>query len=116
MRHLTWTSIVLCGEAAALALGIAAAPAFKAMTPDEGPSIAPFSSALHRDQAAFARDLHHLRRDLRRRADTAIVTIDRRAAQADWMSIVTDRRPGAPADTWQTEVARRRSGIRARRS
>jgi hypothetical protein len=103
-------SIAFCGAASTLALSIAAAPpAFKKLTSADLRNIAPQYSELRRDQVVFASDLKHLRRDLRRGSSDARVTSDRRAAQADWTSIIADRYPNPPSDSWLIELARRRS-------
>jgi len=108
--NLSGVSIAFCGAATALALSIAAAPpAFKKWTHVDLKNFTPVHGELRRDQAVFARDLEHLRRDLRRNFSDARVTSDRRAAQADWTSIVADRSPDASSDSWRIEFARRHS-------
>jgi len=107
---LTKISIAFCGAASTLALSIAASPpAFKKWTHADLKNFAQGFSELRQDQAVFASDLKHLRRDLHRGSSDARLTSDRRAAQADWTSVVADRYPNAPADSWLIELARRRS-------
>jgi hypothetical protein len=97
---LTRISIAFCGAASTLALSLAASPpASKKLIPADLKNVAPHHSELRRDQAVFASDLKHLRRDLRRRSDDARMTSDRRAAQADWTSIIADRYPNPTSDS-----------------
>jgi len=99
--NLSGISIAFCGAATTLALSIAAAPpAFDKRNHVDVKSFAPVHSQLRRDQAVFASDLGHLRRDLRRNSSDTRVTNDRHAAQADWTSIIVDRSPDAPSDSW----------------
>lgn len=103
-------SIAFCGAVTTLALSIATRPPeFKKWTYVDLKNFAPVQSELKRDQAVFASDLKHLRRDLLRGSGNAKVTSDRRAAQADWTSIVADRFPNAAFDSWRIELARRHS-------
>lgn len=106
--NLSRLSIACCGAVTTLALSIAAAaPPFKRWAHVDLKNFVPVQSELRRDEAVFAIDLKHLRRDLRRNLGDARVTSDRRAAQADWTSILADRSPNAPSDSWQIELARR---------
>lgn len=108
--NLSIFSIACCGAVTTLALSIVAAPpAFKKRTLVDLKNFAPVQNELRRDQAVFASDLKHLRRDLRRNLSDARVTSDRQAAQADWTSIIADRSLNAPSDSWQIELARRHS-------
>lgn len=108
--NLSRLSIAFCGAVTTLALSIAAAPhAFKKWTYVDLKNFAPVQSELRRDQSVFVNDLKHLRRDLRHNFSDARVTSDRQAAQADWTSIIMDRSPNAPSDSWRIELARRHS-------
>ena len=107
--NLSRLSIAFCGAVTTLALSIAAPPAFKKWTSVDLKNFAPVQSELRRDQTVFASDLKHLRRDLRRNISDARVTSDRHAARADWASIIADRSPNTPSDSWRLELARRHS-------